>query len=56
MGFYARAHRVPCLGKPAITSKASFVGLAVFRWVRRHGFASGIKIIEKTEQLSITIH
>ena len=43
------------LGEPAITSKASFVRLTVFRWVRRHGYSQWDTYIEQTEQLSITI-
>jgi len=53
------------LGKPAITSKASFVGLAASVGSVGMDFAGGIhkallfiarKTIEKTEKLSITIH
>jgi hypothetical protein len=42
VGLCTRAHRVPCLGKPAFTRTACFQA-CLFSWVRLHGFADGIQ-------------
>ena len=63
MGFCARAHCVPCLGKPAITSKTSIkpvssvgsVGMDIASGIRRLDTVIAKKENIVSEKLNITV-